>query len=475
SETPPVTASAPLSIVISPGGGGNPGALSGNYAFYLNGFTSSGAWTLAGSFISDGNSHITSGVVDGNSVTGQPFNATVSGTYWIAANGLNTITIQGQSFGPATFAFVLDSSANGRIIRYDDTTGQGSRGSGVLRKQDPNAFSLSRFTGPYVYGMTGIDPSGPGGLTRAVIVGQFTLSAGNFNGACDINDGGQFSTCTFTGTMSAIDPQTGRTLVQSRDQSGGVSHTAMYVVSASEAVIVAIDPAQSGGIEWAGSVLQQSGTFNNGSLNGLSVFYGQDIRFDSGSPVDESQAVIISFDGNGNWNITASDDDLGGTITQGQPEQGTYTVQSNGAITLSQTGHHGLDGFLVSQNRFMTVDSGSKAGLEIFEPQTGGPFSNASIAGTYAGGSLVPLDYANARNEVDVGSADGAGNLTTNTDGSSHKGLGQTLGQIHNYTIAANGRGTSSDNPPVVFYVISPSKWLVLLTDTDAAVLVFEH
>src|ERR1039457_4203087 len=66
SATPPATASAPLSIVINPGGGGNPGALTGNYAFFLNGFNSSGAWTLAGSFISDGNSHITSGVVDGN-------------------------------------------------------------------------------------------------------------------------------------------------------------------------------------------------------------------------------------------------------------------------------------------------------------------------------------------------------------------------------------------------------------------------
>jgi hypothetical protein len=98
---------------------------------------------LAGSFISDGNGHITSGVVDGNSVAGQPFNTTVSGTYFIAANGLNTLTIQGQSYGPVTFAFVLDASANGRIIEYDDTTGQGSRGSGVLRKANPSAFSLS--------------------------------------------------------------------------------------------------------------------------------------------------------------------------------------------------------------------------------------------------------------------------------------------------------------------------------------------
>jgi Putative Ig domain len=175
SETPPATSSAPLSITISPGGGGNPGALTGNYAFFLNGFNSSGQWTLAGSFISDGNGHITSGVVDGNSVTGQPFNATVSGTYFIATNGLNTLTIQGQSFGPVTFAFVLDASANGRIIEYDDTTGQGSRGSGVLRKQDPTAFSLSRLSGGYSFGMTGADNSG----RRMVGVGVFTLASGN--------------------------------------------------------------------------------------------------------------------------------------------------------------------------------------------------------------------------------------------------------------------------------------------------------
>ena len=198
---------APLSITISPSGGGNPGLLSGHYAFYLNGFNSSGAWTLAGSFISDGNGNITSGFVDGNSVTGQPFNTTVSGTYFIAADGLNTLTIQGTSFGPATYAFGLDSTGNGRIIEYDDTTGQGSRGSGALRKQDPTAFSLSKLNGGYAFGMAGVDNS----AGRFTDVGVFTLSNGNItNGACDINDGGTFQTCTFTGSLPAIGTQTGR-------------------------------------------------------------------------------------------------------------------------------------------------------------------------------------------------------------------------------------------------------------------------
>lgn len=467
SETPPATASAPLSIVINPGGGGNPGLLSGNYAFYLNGWNASGAWTLAGSFISDGNGHITSGVVDGNSVTGQPFNATVSGTYWIAANGLNTITIQGQSYGPVTFAFVLDSSANGRIIEYDDTTGQGSRGSGVLRKADPTAFSLSRLSGGYVFGMTGADNS----ERRFVNVGVFTLASGNItNGACDTNDGGTFQTCTFSGSVSAINAQTGRG-VSTVQSTFGTTDQAIYVVSAGELIMEQIDsiPITQAPL-LVGSVLQQSGTFNNGSLNGLSVLYYQDIHAAEGA--DQSGAMILSANGDGSGNVIAADEDLAGTITQRPPGQSNYTVAANGAFN---TGAGNPAGFLVGQNHGFFVGTGSNSIFGMIEPQTGGPFSNASIAGAYAASSLAPLDYANARNEVDMGSADGVGNLTTNTDSSSHKGLGQTLGQIHNYAIAANGRGTSSDNPPVVFYVISPSKWLVLVTDTDAAVLVFEH
>ncbi len=354
SETPPVTASKPLSIVISPGGGGNPGALTGHYAFYLNGFDSSGAWTLAGSFISDGNSHITSGVVDRNSVGGQPFNATVTGTYWIAANGLNTITIQGESYGPVTFAFVLDASANGRIIRYDDTTGHGSRGSGVLRKANSSAFSLSALNGGWVFGTTGADHNG----ARFVNVGVFTLASGNMtNGVCDINDGGQYSTCTFSGTMSAVDPQTGRATVAAQS-SNGPSHEAVYVVSTGELVLEQTDPGTSNNL-MVGSVLKQSGTFNNGSLNGTTVLYMQDIH--GGDGLDQSQAGLITFDGHGNFNVTALDEDLAGTITQDQPFQGTYTVQSNGAFVLTVTGQSPFPGFLVGQNLGFVVGAGSNS------------------------------------------------------------------------------------------------------------------
>jgi hypothetical protein len=289
------------------------------------------------------------------------------------------------------------------------------------------------------------------------------------NGTGDTNDGGTYSTFTFSGNLSSIDAQTGRG-VATIQSIHGTSHDAVYVVSASEMVIEQIDAE---GPLQVGSVLKQSGPFNNGSLNGLSVLYSQDIH--SGDGLDQSDAIIISFDGNGNDNSLAVDEDTGGTITQKPPGPGTYTVAANGAVDF---GAGNPAGFLISQNHGFFVGRGSNSIFGTIEPQTGAPFSNASISGTYAAGSLPPLDYANASNEVDVGPANGLGTLTLNGDYSQSYGLGQSLGAIVTYSIASNGRGTAEaqgDPGPGVVYVISPSKWIVLLPKTDARVLVFGH
>jgi len=383
-----------------------------------------------------------------------------------------------------TLAFVLDSTGNGRIIEYDDATGQGSRGSGVLRKANSSAFSLAGLNGGWVFGMTGAGPS----AERFVSAGQFTLTTGTISsGSCDTNDGGTYLTCTFTGTLSAVDPQTGRATVTLQTENG-TSHEAVYVVSAGELVMEQIDPvlqdasngpfagASGGNPLLLGSVLQQSGVFTNASLNGTTVLYMQDINSETG--LDESQAGIVSFDGNGNFNIAAMDDDLAGTISQDQPSQGTCSIQSNGALTINCSTGNCPAGFLVSQNEALLVGTGSNSIFGSIEPQTGGPFSNASLAGTYAAGSLPPLDYANASNELQMGAADGNGNLVVSGNSSSSSGLDQWLNTAVSYSIAASGRGTAQaqgDQAPSVVYMISPTKWLILQTTMDARLDVFQH
>ncbi len=469
-EIPPVSTTASLGITIAQGGGGDPGKLNGNYAFYLNGFSTSGAWTLAGSFIADGHGNITSGVLDGNSVTGQPYTVTFSGTYSITTVGLNTITLQASGRGPMTLAFVLDSTGNGRIIEFDDTTGQGSRGSGVLRKATSSAFSLSALHGGWVLGTTGSDRG-----TRDVQAGQFTLTSGTIsNGTGYENDGGSFKTSTFTGTVAAVNSLTGRATVTIQS-SLGTAHEVIYVVSTSEMVITNVD--SNGPPIQAGQVLQQSGTFSKSSLNGTVVVYAQDINTGSGG--DESEALILSFNGNGNFNFVVGDDDYEGTIQPISPFQGTYTVAANGAVTITQQGGGTTPAFfLVSQNKCFGVGRGDSTDFDWMEPQTGGLFSDSSVSGSYVGSSLPPLDYANAGNEIQAGSANGKGTLIVSGDSSSSGGLDQWTNTNVTYNIASNGRGTAEaqgDKAPSVIYMISPTKFVVLMPKTDARVDLFTH
>ncbi len=471
SEQPPATASTQLGIAIN-GGGTISGGLEGNYAFYLNGFNSSGPWTLAGSFVADGNGNITSGVVDGNSVSG-PVNAAITGTYTftVPADEFGTMTLQGPSWGPMTLAFVIDSTGNGRIIEYDDTTGQGSRGSGVLRKANAGVFSLGELTGSWAFGIAG---DGPGG-ERFAEAGEFATASGILsNGSCGINDGGDYQTCTFTGTLSAVNPQTGRATI-TFETSNGASDFAAYVVSSSELVMEQIDSVGGDNPLLVGPALEQQGPFSNASLDGTAVLYMQDIHQQDG--LDQSIAGLLSFDGAGNLNITAMDEDLAGIITQDQTSQGTYFIDVNGAVTMTCSNPNCPAGFLVSQNQGFFVGTSASSIFGIMEPQSGGPFSNASIAGSYAGGSLAPLDYQSARNEVDLGTADGLGTFTVSGDASDASGLNQISDNV-SYNVAANGRGTmqgQSDPVPGVAYMISPARWVILHPSTDARIEVFQH
>ncbi len=477
SETPVASAQKQLSLTIdSPGGNGNPALLSGNYAFYLNGFNASTPWTLAGSFISDGHGNITSGVVDGNSITGQPYTANVTGTYSISTAGLNLVTLQGSGFGAMTFAFDLNSGGNGRIIEYDDTTGQGSRGAGELRKADSSAFALNSLNGGWTFGITGASKHNGGQVYRFVDVGQFSLQNGSMtNGTCDTNDGGTYSTCTYSGTVGAVNQQSGRATV-SGQSSNGSFHDAVYVVSSSEMIMAQTDAGASGYPIGVGDVEQKSGSFSSASLSGPGVLIMQSIHNRDG--LDQSAAAIVSFDGHGNFNISAMDEDLAGTITQDQPQQGTYTVQSNGAVSFNCVDGGCPSGFLFAPNKAMLIGTGSNTMYGQAGPQSSGPFSNASISGNYAGGSMVPLDYQDSQNELTLAAADGAGNLSVTGDSSSIDGLNQYFGTQVNYTITANGRGTAiaqGDTAPSVVYVVSPSLFVVMMPSPDAELSLFQH
>jgi hypothetical protein len=189
--------------------------------------------------------------------------------------------------------------------------------------------------------------------------------------------------------------------------------------------------------------------------------------------------MLIHFDGNGNYNVLAADEDLAGIITQDATWQSTYTVQSNGVASLSQPGHVPIPCFLYATNRCFLIGMGNNTVFGMSEPQTGGPFSLASVNGSYVAGALPPMDYDVSQNQILTGSGNGAGTTTFGGDGSDFEGLDQWFGLHITYTMAANGRGTGlaqGDETPSIVYMISPTKFLVMMSEEeDARMVVFEH
>ena len=113
------------------------------------------------------------------------------------------------------------------------------------------------------------------------------------------------------------------------------------------------------------------------------------------------------------------DQNAGGTHTQ-EASQGTYSVAANGRVTLTGFGSNTPPVlYLVNQNQAFLVGQDNTIASGYVEPQSGVPFSNASVIGTYWGGSIMPAT-ASVTDSVTGAFADGNGNLTgtTNTSGS---------------------------------------------------------
>jgi hypothetical protein len=141
------------------------------------------------------------------------------------------------------------------------------------------------------------------------------------------------------------------------------------------------------------------------------------------------------------------------------------------------------EGFLIGGDAAVT--SG------FLESQSGAPFSNSSISGTYALSALFPAE-ANVNNLVGQVNGNGAGSLPGIVDEftaptvalpEGKANLAQALG-VNIDTLASNGRGTLTTNSPigvptnVIFYVISPSKIRWMSADTgvaDPQIITLDH
>jgi len=360
------------------------------------------------------------------------------------------------------------ADGNAKMIEFDDTSGSGTRNSGVLLQQNTSAFLTSQITGNYAFGFLGADAQ----ANRYGFAGQCTADgAGNFtNGVLDSDDDGTAaSSVAFTGTYFVqTSPANGRgtaTITTSQ----GTTNYSFYVISATQLLVMEIDSGTTPLV--SGSILQQApGPFSNSSLNGNSILATTAL---ANSTQTQSQVGIVTTNGGGGLSFSANEN-TGGALSTPSSTTGSYAVTSNGRAALTNSGIATPDPvlYLVSTNEAFIVGTDPAVTFGFMEPQTS-PFT---LATTYAGGSLAPVQ-SSASDQVDIAVGDGLGNLGFTTDASTSTGLFENQVSSGTCSLASNGECalTELSGTTGYIYVVSPTEFYELYTNSGAMVEHFQQ
>jgi hypothetical protein len=465
--------------------------LNGQYAFLLQGFDDATGDQVAmiGSFTADGSGNIKAGLEDINGPNGFS-EVTFTGTYTTDAappDNRGRIIITNSNGASSEFTFVAGSLSGGvptagKIIEFDDSTGAGSeRAAGVFYLQNTSDFALSSITGPYAFQFFGQRTTAGSWL---VGTGAFTADgSGNTSGELDTNAPPTLPSGmpqSFTATLTTNSTTTTNTSTNGQfllSFSTGVSGV-LYLVSPAQALFMETDLESSIGLE-AGQILAQtSSPFSNGSLSGIAVEYEEGLGSTAGQPL--AAIGLINF-GSGTAAVIRDIDDSGildgGTLTP-QTESLTFPilngVAANGRVVLSNGATQSAIVYLVSANEGFIMSATSSATMGFFQPQASGPFSAASISGSYFGGTPPPSVQSKLNATVGIPvvndaelTSPGNGFASITLDISLNAGFGRSLlqGQQggHGLTVAANGRAV--DDQSDIYYVIGPSNFLMLIPD----------
>jgi Putative Ig domain len=461
-----------VSMTINPAGESLP---DGSYSFSFSGTGPKGAVVINGSFLLQ-NQAITVGAYDENTGTaGSQVNQQLAGgAVVIGASGLGQLTLQLTSSDTVTFALAVPASisttgndTNIRMIEFDDKTGSGTRGSGVLKSA--NVGEGSAIVNNYAFSFSGVDST----QNPIAIAGSFKADgAGNITGyAADANDNGAITSETaFTGTY-AVDNLRGTMQFK---LSGNTYNYSFYQVSPSELLAISTDTLSTNVPLVSGLIDQQTGTFSTASLKGVGVVELNGLAALSGARVPDVTLGLATADGNGNLSIAY--DEYKGQLLTPQTFSGTYSVDAtSGRIALSSSGTPAFL-YLLNSNQAFILGGDASASSGLLEPQSGSGFSNGSFKGNYLGGSF-PLSSPSVINEVALAAADGNGNVTITYNNSGPKGLVSNGSTAGTYSVGSNGRivVSAADGTTRIFYIVSPTKTALLSGEDNGYLGSFEQ
>ncbi len=452
--------------------------LMGQYAFLLQGFTNNaGPGTgiaTVGSFTADGYGHLTAGTTDYYfGPTLADYAPSLGGTYTIGTDHRGTLTLT-VGTSTKTFAIALGKISNGVATKGSVTETAPSLDpstilSGSMWLQDPTAFALNKISGPYAFVFNGWKASvsyGP----REALGGTLTANGtGTFNGGT-LNDkvlgnSAAVTTASWTGSYGAPSTSSGRTVLAAQALTGTSGTAVMYVVGAGQMIVLISDTSSTGRV-FSGQMLAQTGPFSLASLNGSCVTY-QTANYDQPGYETLNSAILAMFsaDGAGTLSIASYDQALGGNFYHGNGGiQYTYTIDANGQATIySAPSIVGGKWYLTGPNTGLLLgfDIGVSVGMIL--PQSGGPFSAASISGSYfasqgPGGSLYSTDASG------IATSTGNGALATTLDLNTAGAFLSAQQASTTFTVTSNGRAVDTNGN--VIYIVSPTSFLMMNTTT---------
>jgi len=450
----------------------------GSYAFVFGGTSPQGTPTVTnaiainGTFLLKGGA-VLSGFFDSNTNTTAPLvEQPISGGSLTAyANGLGTLVLQSGG-GSLNFALAIPpSSSQGtdsaiRIIEFDDADGSGTRGSGVLKPALP-APAASGITGDFAFLLSGSDID----QNEQALIGSFqTDGAGTITGGlADSNQAGETLAFPRVNGSYSVDAN-GHGLFQFVLGAGPIEdntffHYSFYEVSPGEWLTISLDAATLNSPLVSGSVIQQAGPFSSASLAGTSVLELSGLAPKTTGNVPDITLGLGTADGNGN--LSFSVDEYNGTLSSGQTQSYTYTVDPLTGRTVSAgAAGPGPKLYLIDGTRAFVLASDGSSSSGFLELQSGSAFTNASFSGDYLGGSLPLVDTV-VLNEAGIVASDGNGNLLFTTNRSGPQGLVQYQNVAGTYAVDATGRVlvTTPDGLTRIFYIVSPLKAAYLTSD----------
>jgi hypothetical protein len=462
--------------------------LNGQYAFLLQGFDDATGDRIAmiGSFTADGSGKISAGVEDLNGPSGFS-EVTFTGTYTTDASppdnrGRIIITNSNGAFTEFTFAAGTLSAGvptAGTMIEFDDANGTGSeRAAGTFYQQNTSDFALSSIAGPYALQFAGQTTTG----SRSVSTGAFSADGnGNLSsGQLDTNAPPALPSGvpqSFTATLAVNSTTTTNTSTNGQFllsfTSGPSVNGVVYIVSSAQALFMETDSETSVGLEAGQIVAQTSSPFSNASLSGMTVEYEQGLGTTAGQPL--AAIGLINF-GSGTAAVSRDVDDSGTLTTQSRSLTFQAPLAPNGRVVLMNSSTEFAVVYLVSPNEGFIMSATSSATVGFFQPQASGPFSIASINLSYFGGTVppsVPHPMANASDQIPVVNdaeltSAGNGAVSVTLDVSLNGGPGRSLlqGEQGGLSVVFSGgttTGRAIDNAGDIYYIIGPSKFLMLV------------